>query len=74
MPSYTHGQIIKPNGEPRSGRYRKVEKSGDVEFVLWEAGEHGHKTPFWHRMGSGWSESFIKGYPSELEASNRLEF
>ena len=74
MASYIHGQIIMPSGEPRSGRYRKNERKGDVEFVFWDKGDHGHEKPFWHRMGSGWSESFVEGYPGELEASNRLEF
>ena len=74
MASYTHGQIIKPDGEIRSGRYRKNNKDGEVEFVLWHEGEQGHKKPYWHRMGDGWSDSFVAVYPSELEASNRLEF
>ena len=74
MASYTHGQIIMSNGEPRTGRYRKNNKNNDIEFVLWDEGEHGHKKPYWHRMGDGWSESFIAVYPCELEVSNRLEF
>ena len=73
MASYTHGQILNPNGESRSGRYRKVENNGEIEFVLWESEKRQGK-PFWHRMGDGWSDSFIPVYPSELELSNRLEF
>lgn len=74
MPSYTHGQIIKPNCEPRSGRYRKNDNNGEVEFVLWDEGEHRHTKPYWHRMGDGWGDHFVAVYPSELEVSNRLEF
>ena len=73
MANYTHGQIIMPSGEPRGGRYRRNNSNGDIEFVLWES-EKGREKPFWHRMGDGWSDSFIAVYPSELEVSNRLEF
>ena len=29
---------------------RRNRKSGEVQFVLWEAGEQGHEVDFWHRM------------------------
>lgn len=66
---FTHGTIP---GE--SGKYRLNKKTGDVEFELWAAGEQGHKAPYWHRMGSGWSSLFVAGYPSEIQKADRLEF
>ena len=65
----THGTIAN-----RDGKYRFNSKINDVEFVLWEAGEQGHKTPYWHQMGSGWKEQFTSGYPTEIQKSDRLEF
>ena len=58
----------------RDGKYRLNTKTGDLEFELWEAGEQGHKNPFWHRMGGGWIEGFIAGYPTEKIKADRLEF
>jgi len=66
---YTHGTI-----PGRQGRYRVNNKNNDCEFVLWDAGEHGHKKPFWHRMGDGWIDKFVKGYPTEQQKAERLEF
>jgi hypothetical protein len=66
---FVHGTI-----PGKGGKYRLNTKSGDVEFELWKAGEHGHKVPFWHRMGDGWKERFIAGYPTEQQKSERLEF
>ena len=65
---YTHGTIP---GKP--GKYRRNNKNGDAEFVLWEAGQQGHKKPFWHRMGSGWIDRFVPGYPTEQQKADRLE-
>ena len=58
----------------RSGKYRINTKTGECEFELWEAGEQGHTVPFWHRMGDGWINHFIEGYPTELQKADRLEF
>ena len=33
-------------------------KGSRVQFVLWKAGQHGHKEDFWHNMGAGWSKKF----------------
>lgn len=71
---YTHGQIIMPSGEPRLGSYRINNKTKNVEFVLWRTGEQGHKSPYWHPTGLGWSELFVAGYPSEQQKAERLEF
>lgn len=68
-PKYIHGTVI-----GKKGRFRLNTKTGDVEFVLWDSGQHGHKKPFWHRMGSGWVELFVGGYPTEQQKAERLEF
>lgn len=49
-------------------------KTKDAEFILWSAGEQGHKVDFWHEYGDGHKTLFISGYPLEIERSNRLEF
>ncbi|MBL4795831.1 MAG: hypothetical protein JKY50_00300 [Oleispira sp.] len=66
---FIHGTI-----PGRDGKYRLNPKSGDVEFELWEAGEHGHTNPYWHIMGPGWKKLFVAGYPAEQQKSERLEF
>jgi hypothetical protein len=46
------------------GSYRKAARlngSGQAEFVLWKAGEHGHKADYWHVMGAGWELQFKHG-------------
>lgn len=49
---YEYGHI----GTIRARRHRRT---GEVQFVLWHAGEQGHTSDFWHRMGDGWAEYFI---------------
>tara|TARA_B110000093_G_C12874745_1_gene369280 strand:- start:660 stop:842 length:183 start_codon:yes stop_codon:yes gene_type:complete len=39
----------------------RLNEGGDAEFVLWKAGEHGHKVDYWHRMGDGWGLQFKHG-------------
>ena len=39
-------------------------KGRKIQFVLWKAGEQGHKEDYWHDMGPGWLEKFR---PSERE-------
>ena len=71
MTEYTHGTI-----PTRDGRYRLNNKTNEVEFVLWEFGDHSHSLPkpFWHRMGNGWADQFVPGYPTEQQQADRLEF
>lgn len=38
---------------------RRHRKHGNVQFVLWKAGEQGHKEDYWHDFGPGWAETFI---------------
>ena len=63
-PIYTYGYIVEPCGKKRNVS-RKNNITGDVEFVLWKAGEQGHKKDYWHKMGLGWSDWFV----SNREAS-----
>jgi hypothetical protein len=51
-PTYECGRI----GALRSRRHRYT---GEVQFILWHAGEQGHTTDYWHRMGDGWANYFI---------------
>jgi len=54
---YQMGYVFKP----RDGitRARKNLTTGDVEMVLWKAGEQGHKNDFWIKFGDGWEKYFI---------------
>jgi hypothetical protein len=54
--------------------YRLNTKTKMCEFILWRAGEHNHKVDYWHSMGIGWEQSFVAGYPTEVQKSDRLEF
>lgn len=40
------------------GRARRNLKTGIVEFVLWKAGEQGHKTDYWHPLDKSWFPTF----------------
>lgn len=37
---------------------RRHKRTGDVQFILWKAGEQGHKKDFWISFGYGWAERF----------------
>lgn len=39
-------------------RARRDRKTGAVQFVLWEAGEHGHAEDFWYDFHKGWWPTF----------------
>lgn len=54
---YTYGHIINQDGSARNSA-RLDKKDGRVYFVLWKAGEQGHKTDYWHVMGDGWDKQF----------------
>lgn len=56
---YVYGDIMEPIKGKKDGEHRINKKTGDLEFVLWKAGEQGHKEDFWHRMGSGWINYFV---------------
>lgn len=42
----------------RNARRHKILKN--VQFVLWKAGEQGHKRDFWHNFDTSWYELFKK--------------
>lgn len=37
---------------------RRNIKTGVVEFVLWKAGEQGHKEDYWHPFDKTWFSTF----------------
>ncbi len=39
---------------------RKHKIKGNVQFVLWKAGEQGHKKDYWHNFDSSWWVQFKK--------------
>lgn len=39
---------------------RKHRKTGNIQFVLWKAGEKGHKEDLWHDFGNGWEDYFVE--------------
>ena len=48
---YTYGFV---NNTPA----RKNNKTGEVQFVIWRAGEQGHKEDYWIRFDSSWWSQF----------------
>jgi len=38
---------------------RRHRRSGEVQFVLWKAGEQGHKEDYWHRFDNSWWPGFV---------------
>lgn len=45
---------------------RKHRKKGNVQFVLWKAGEQGHKEDYWHNMDSSWWDGFKENKKSNI--------
>lgn len=37
---------------------RRHRKTGEVQFVLWKAGEQGHETDYWHPFDAYWWPQF----------------
>lgn len=37
---------------------RRHRFSGEVQFVLWKAGEQGHTEDYWHAFNSDWWDQF----------------
>lgn len=44
--------------EPGTGVARRHRRKGNVQFVLWKAGEQGHTEDYWHDFDSSWWPSF----------------
>jgi hypothetical protein len=38
---------------------RRHRKTGECQFVLWQAGEQGHAEDFWIRFDSSWWSQFL---------------
>lgn len=53
------------------GTFRKGERArrntttGEVQFILWKAGEDGHDTDMWHAADSSWWGTFVP-YENEI--------
>jgi hypothetical protein len=45
-------------GVCRDKMARRHLKKGNVQFILWEAGEQGHQEPYWHDFDSSWWPQF----------------
>lgn len=42
-----------------NGMYARRHKlNKNVQFVLWKAGEQGHKEDYWHNLDSSWWDGF----------------
>lgn len=38
---------------------RKHRKKGNVQFILWKAGQQGHTEDYWHDYDSSWWALFV---------------
>lgn len=45
-------------GKCRDRLARKHRKNGNIQFVLWNAGEQGHEVAYWHDFDSHWWPEF----------------
>jgi len=50
-PVWEYGEV---DGQPA----RRDKKRGNVQFVLWKAGEQGHEADCWHNFDSSWWPKF----------------
>lgn len=46
------------HGRCRDRPARRDRITGEVQFVLWKAGEQGHQQDYWHRFDSYWWDQF----------------
>ncbi len=53
---YSYGYVFKRDGSKMRARLDK--SKSNIEFILWQAGQQGHKTNYWHRFGDGWITLF----------------
>lgn len=40
---------------------RRHKASGEVQFILWKAGQQGHAENYWHRFDPSWWPGFVSG-------------
>ena len=67
---YDRGWIFKwvKKPEPKQYEYGQIKgqvsrrhiKTGEVQFILWKAGEQGHDDDHWHRYDHSWWPQFKK--------------
>jgi len=50
---------------PSMSPARRHRKKGNVQFVLWPAGEQGHEEDFWYDLDSSWWPTFISTNTAE---------
>lgn len=59
------GKPLYEYGTCRDKPARRNRITGEVQFVLWNAGEQNHTEDYWHKFGDGWEKQFkphgIKG-------------
>ncbi len=63
-PKYEYGTIEIQvehgfNGKKRLSARKEI-KTGNVEFMMWKAGENGHTEPYYTRVGIGIETTFRK--------------
>lgn len=46
-------------GTCKDRRARRNRRTGAVQFVLWDAGEQGHRNDYWHNFDSYWWDLFL---------------
>ena len=54
-------------GTCKGVRARRHKKTGEVQFILWRKGEHGHRKDYWHQFDWSWWPGFEparKRFPS----------
>lgn len=67
--------LFKPQwiyGTCRDRPARKHRRKGNVQFILWKAGEQGHKEDYWIDFDSSWWDGFteIKSQSKNTPAIN----
>ena len=48
---------------------RRHRQSGEVQFVLWQAGEQGHEVDYWYRFDSSWGDGFDSSWWDGVDSS-----
>ena len=56
VPQWEYGTAGSPERRWRARRHRK---HGNVQFVLWPAGQQGHTEGYWHDSASSWWPTFV---------------
>lgn len=59
MQLYSYGYCHRPQDGRVIRPVRYNHKTKRFQFILWEAGQQGHKENFWHDLAYGWELYFI---------------